>query len=131
MPRGSLVLEVRTPTGLLFEGPVLSVTAEDREGWFGIRPGRAELVALMPPGFFAFRDATGEAFVAVASGVLHHRGDRCRVLVPEATMSRRLEDIADIARGHATRRESRAAQGDDAISALIRELQRRLAEVPR
>ena len=126
-----LELQVRTPTGLVFTGAVASIVAEDRDGWFGVRPGRAELVAILPPGLLSFHDADGEAFVAHAASVLHHRGDTCRVLAGEAVVSRRLDDVAAVARAHAADRKVTAAQRDDAIGALIRELQRRLAEVPR
>ena len=77
-------------------GEVASVVAEDRDGWFGIRPGRADLVALLPAGLLVFRDPGpegAEGFVALSGGVLDLAGSRCRVLAGDAVLSRSLEDI--------------------------------------
>lgn len=38
-----LVLRVRTPERTVMDAPVHAIRAEDREGWFGVGPGRTEL----------------------------------------------------------------------------------------
>lgn len=126
----ALRLVVRTPTGVVLDRQVASIIAEDHDGWFGVRPGRAELVAVLPAGVMSFRDDAGEGFVALAPAVLHHAGDACRVLATEASVARRLEDLPAAARRSSADRRATAARRDDAIGLLVRELQRRLLEVP-
>ncbi len=121
-----LRLEVRTPMGTLFDGPVQAVRAEDRSGWFGIRPGRTAVVAVLPPGLLVYQDADGEGFVALSGGLLDHDGARCRVLATEATVSRDLDAIAsDVARQE-QRRAERAEVHHGVVRDLAREALRRL-----
>lgn len=121
-----LLLEVRTPLGQLLARPVLAVTAEDRSGWFGIRPGRTALVAVLPPGLLTFRDQEGEGFVALSGGLLDHDGRRCRVLVTEATVSRDLDALAgDVARQEMRRAERREIH-QGVVQDLAKEALRRL-----
>jgi len=121
-----LRLTVRTPTGVVHDGPVSAVVAEDHDGWFGVRPGRAELVAILPAGVLTFRDAAGEGFVALAPAVLHHQRETCLVLAAEAAVARRLEALPALARRATAERAALSARRDDAIGVLVRELQRRL-----
>ncbi len=131
MTRPTLALVVRTPTGLVIDQRVESVVAEDRDGWFGLLPARAELVAILPAGFLLFTEPEGsEGFVAHAPAVLHHHAGRCRVLTSEASVARRIEDVPEVARAGTTRRAEQAARREDAVGRLVRELQRRLLEVP-
>jgi F-type H+-transporting ATPase subunit epsilon len=123
----SLGLQLRTPSGLLVDRPIEALTAEDLDGWFGVRPGRADLVAVLPPGLLAFRDEEGEAFVALSGGLLHVRGGVCRVLAREAILSRDLEGIADALEAHFARRRRQHALQQDAVGDLAREALRRLA----
>ncbi len=105
----TLTLAVRTPTGLVLDQPVDAITAEDRTGWFGVRPGRTDLVAVLPPGLLMWRDADGEGFVALSGGILELRSGRCRVLAREAVVSRDLEAVADVVDEHVRARSERSA----------------------
>lgn len=126
-----LRLRLRTPAGLLVDQPVSAVTAEDLDGWFGIAPGRADLVAVLPPGLLVFRDpkseGEGEGFVALAGGLLDLRANECRVMARQAVMSRDLERIADQVAAHLRQRRARGRAQRGAIFELVREALRRMA----
>lgn len=123
-----LRLRLRTPTGLLVDREVESIRAEDLDGWFGIRPLREDVVAVMPPSVLSFVDDEGEAFAAVAGGLLDLDGDECRVMAREAVLSRRLEDVCERVREleEAHRRQERTQR--DVVQDLVREVLRRLVE---
>ena len=123
-----LRLELRTPHGLVVDQPVVAITAEDLSGWFGVAPGRAELVAVLPPGLLTYRDEESEAFVALAGGLLHVSGARCRVLAREAVVSRNLDDIADQLEAHLGSRTARRESQRSVMDELVREALRRMAE---
>ena len=82
-----LRLRVRTPEGLLYDDLVSSIRAEDRDGWFGILPGRRDVLATLPPGLLLFADAEGDGFVALSGGLLALRGGECRVMASEARLA--------------------------------------------
>jgi alternate F1F0 ATPase F1 subunit epsilon len=111
----------------MFQGPVHRVRAEDLDGWFGIRPGRRDLVAVLPAGLLLFEDEAGEAFLALAGGLLDLRGDRCRVMAREAVLARQLEEIAGLVEKHARARQQRTAKQRDVFDDLAKEALRRLA----
>jgi F-type H+-transporting ATPase subunit epsilon len=91
----TLTLRIRTPEGLVLDRAVQRIVAEDRDGWFGIGPGRPDLVAVLPPGLLVFRTEEGETFVALTRGLLHLAGGECRVTCRDAVVARELEAVAD------------------------------------
>lgn len=122
-----LRLELRTPSGLLVSQDVRSITAEDLDGWFGIAPGRSDLVAVLPPGLLSFRDDEGECFVALAGGLLDLHDGRCRVAAREAVLTRSLDEVADRVEQLLDYRKQRRAVQRQTLTDLIREAERRLA----
>jgi alternate F1F0 ATPase F1 subunit epsilon len=122
----SLDLGIRTPVSTIFQGPVRAIRAEDLDGWFGIRPGRRDLAAVLPAGLLLFEDEAGEAFVALAGGLLDLRGDRCRVMAREAVFARRLEEIAGLVERHVQTRQQRTETQRDVFDDLAREALHRL-----
>lgn len=123
----SLQLQLRTPHGLLVDQPVAAITAEDRSGWFGIAPGRADLIAVLPPGLLTYRDQDGEVFVALAGGLLEMKQGRCRVLAREAIASRDLDEIADQLESHLRGRKARRETQMSVMDELVHEALRRMA----
>lgn len=121
-----LELGIRTSIASLYDGRVRGVRAEDMGGWFGIRPGRRDLVAVLAPGFLLFEDDEGEAFVALAGGLLDLRGSRCRVMAREAVFARRLDEISDLVDEHLQRSRQRSGVQRDVFDALADEALRRL-----
>lgn len=128
-PIRALQLMVRTPRGLLLDAAVASIVAEDRTGWFGIRPGREDLVAMLPPGLLIWRDTkegteantTGEGFIALSGGMLSLEGRCCRVLASEAVVSRDLDAIARVVSEHIRRRGERASRERGVIGDLAKQ----------
>jgi F-type H+-transporting ATPase subunit epsilon len=121
-----LELELRTPSGPVLDQPVLAITAEDRTGWFGVLPGREDLIAVLPPGLLVYRDAEGEGFVALSGGLLGLKDGRCRVLATEATTARDLDTIASEVARQARRRRERSEVHRGVVRDLAREALRRL-----
>lgn len=122
-----LNLSIRTPQGLLYLGPVTSVTAEAADGWFGLAPGHEDLVVVLAAGLFLLRDAKGEAFVATEGGLLNLAAGQCHIMVRSAVMTRRLEDITPRIEQHLAERRSRVKVQHDVMDELAREARRRLA----
>ena len=69
-------LIVTTPTSVVVDvSGVRHIRAEDRTGAFGIEPGHADFVTLMPVSVVTWKNEAGrEAFVLVRSGVLTVQG---------------------------------------------------------
>lgn len=121
-----LSLAIRTPLGLVVDQAILALTAEDLDGWFGIFPGRADVLAVLPPGLLVFRDSEGESFVAVGGGLLHLAANRCRVAARDAIVSRKLDDVADALATHLARRKMTGAAIRSVMDDLAREALKRL-----
>jgi F-type H+-transporting ATPase subunit epsilon len=119
-------LELRVPSGVVIDRPVRSIRAEDRTGWFGIRPGRADLVAILPSGLLLFDDEEGEWFVALSGGLLHMEGGKCQVAVREAVVSRDLDAVAAEVDRQVRRRRERGTRQREVIEDLVKEAMRRL-----
>ncbi|MCA9623430.1 MAG: hypothetical protein KC731_30625 [Myxococcales bacterium] len=122
-----LHLEIRTPRGLLVDGPIRRLAAEDLDGWFGILPGRTDVVAALPAGLLVFEDEDGEAFLALAGGLLDLRAGDCRVMAREAVLSRDLDAISEAVDAHIDERRRRGGRQRDVMADLAREALRRLA----
>lgn len=121
-----LQLKIRTPAGLICDQAVQAITAEDEAGWFGILPGRADMIACLPPGFLTFRDESAEIFVVLSSGLLELRSGVCRVLAQDAYLGKDLSELPEeLATGY-RRRRARGERRKDAFSDLEREALRRL-----
>lgn len=121
-----LRLMIRTPLGLVCDSDVRSVCAEDEAGWFGILPGRRDIIACLPPGLLTFRDSEGEMFVALSSGLLELRGETCRVVVRDAKLSRSLDDVAEALASALEARKTRGKRRSGVFADLEREALRRL-----
>ncbi|MBK6515279.1 MAG: F0F1 ATP synthase subunit epsilon [Polyangiaceae bacterium] len=123
----ALRLALRSSSGLLFDGPVEAISAEDQSGWFGVLPGREDLIAVLPPGLLMFRDEQGEAFVALAGGLLDLRRERCRVLARDALVERSLDEVAGRVETLLTLRRQAGARRRSVVDDLAKEAMRRLA----
>lgn len=131
MSRPPLTLQVRSPEGLVFDGPVRALRAEDEDGWFGVLPGRMDVVAVLPPGLLLFEDAAGDGFVALSGGLLELADGRCRVMAREARLSRDVEEAAAALDALLEARRRRAGRRRGVMQDLEREALRRLARALR
>jgi len=93
-----MMLKVLTPTEVLLERPIVSLTAEGQNGSFCLRPRHIDVAASLVPGLLCFvEDQSGtEGFVAVDQGVLVKYGSRVTVSVRNAVFGPRLEDLLAI-----------------------------------
>ena len=121
-----LHLQIRTPVGLVVDQEVRRLVAEDRDGWFGVLPGRTDLVAVLPAGLILFEDGEGEGFVAVDEGLLDLRQGRCLVLTQVAHVSRDIDAIADEVEARVRLRRRRSALQRTMLAELAMEARRRL-----
>lgn len=116
---------------MLLDTPISRLQAEDIDGWFGVAPGRADLIAVLPPGLLVFSDPVGEGFVALAGGVLDLDAGRCRVMTHRAALSRDLDSLAADLEQVLRQRRAKHDARTSALNDLIREALQRLAREER
>ena len=84
----TFALRIRTPGALVVEAEARSLTAEDRSGRFGVRPGIEPLVSVLVPSMLVYLEADGEeVLVAVGEGVLRAEVDHVEVAVRSAVVA--------------------------------------------
>jgi F-type H+-transporting ATPase subunit epsilon len=86
----SLALEVVTPERLLVREEVATVQAPAKNGYLGVLPGHAPLLAELGTGALYYEGGGRRQYVAVHGGFLEVLQDRVRVL---ADAAERAEDI--------------------------------------
>jgi F-type H+-transporting ATPase subunit epsilon len=99
-----LTLELATPTRLVVTAEVDEVVVPGSEGYFGVLPGHAPLLATVGIGELTYRMGREEYHVAVSGGFAEVRNDKVIVLADVA------ETPADIDRGRAERARDRAQE---------------------
>ena len=103
----SIALEIVTPDRSILKEQVDEVVLPGSEGYFGVLPGHAPLVATLHVGEMWYRTAQDTHYLSVAFGFVEVLPDRVTVL---AQIAERAEDI-DIGRAEAalTRAEQRVS----------------------
>ncbi|HEY8066848.1 MAG TPA: F0F1 ATP synthase subunit epsilon [Methylosinus sp.] len=112
----ALRLAITTPNAVLLdEAGVRSVRAEDESGGFGVLPGHADLLTVLPPSVLRWRSADGaERYCAIRGGVLTVRGgESVSVACREGLLGRDLRKL------DAEVRAARAAEKDAAARARV------------
>jgi F-type H+-transporting ATPase subunit epsilon len=99
-----LTLELATPTRMVVAETVDEVVAPGSEGYFGVLPGHAPLLARLGIGELTYRVGRDERHVAVAGGFAEVRNDKVIVLADTAEIPN------DIDRARAERARDRAEQ---------------------
>lgn len=99
-----MLLEIATPTRLLVSAEVDEVVAPGEEGYFGVLPGHAPMLATLGSGVVSYRQGREEHFLAVLGGFAEVRGDRVIILAEHA------ERPGEIDRGRAEQARHRAEQ---------------------
>ncbi len=103
----SIRLEIVTPDRVLVTEQVDEVQVPGAEGYFGVLPGHAPLLALLNPGELSYRKAQARETIVIDFGVAEVLPDRVTVLV---RLAEKPEDI-DIAAQEAAKREAEAEMG--------------------
>lgn len=124
-----LALEVATPSRLVVSESVDEVVAPGSEGYFGVLPGHAPLLATLGIGELTYRIGRDEFHLAVSGGFAEVRNDKVIVLADSAE---RPEDVdrarAERSKERAERRLAGRADGEldyaRAAAALARALTR-------
>ena len=99
-----LTLELATPTRMVVAESVDEVVVPGSEGYFGVLPGHAALLATLGIGELTYRIGRDERHVAVAGGFAEVRNDKVIVLADTAELPQ------DIDRARAERARERAEQ---------------------
>lgn len=96
---GSLKLELATPSQLVVSDSADEVVVPGIEGYFGVLPGHAPLLALLGAGELLYRSGRVEHYLAVAGGFAEVGPDHVTVLAETAERP----DEIDVARARAAR----------------------------
>jgi F-type H+-transporting ATPase subunit epsilon len=99
-----LTLELATPTRMVVAETVDEVVVPGSEGYFGVLPGHAPLLATLGIGELTYRLGREERHVAVSGGFVEVRNDKVIVLADAAELPQ------DIDRARAERARDRAEQ---------------------
>lgn len=97
-----LTLELATPSRLVISADVDEVVIPGSQGYFGVLPGHAPLLATLGTGELTYRVGRDEHHVAIACGFAEVRNDKVIVLADVA------ETPAEIDRARAERARERA-----------------------
>ena len=84
-------LDILTPDGHVFTGPVESVVAPGQEGSFGVLAHHASMIVALKPGVMTTRNEEQEHFYAVGEGILETKAEGVQVLVDAALEAKSLE----------------------------------------
>jgi len=105
-------LIVTTPTAIIVDVEnVVHIRAEDRTGAFGVEPGHADFITLLPVSVVTWRDADGkESFVLVRGGVFSVHGGE---LVEIAARGAYREDELSELEGRALEELRKADESED------------------
>jgi len=119
MPRPALHLVITTPMAVLADTEVTAVRAEDASGGFGILPGHADLLTVLPDSVVRWRNRAGSLrYCALHSGVLTVTGGReIAIACREGQLG---DDLAELEQQV---RQMRAAELDSGRRARVDHLQ--------
>jgi len=100
-----LTLEVATPTRLVVADTVDEVVLPGSEGYFGVLPGHAALLATLGVGELMYRKDTAQHHLALTGGFAEVRNDKVIVLAENAERPDEIDrERAQRARDRAERR---------------------------
>lgn len=124
-------LRVFIPTRILLEEEVAAITAEGRDGGFGLRPNHIDFVAALAPGLLGYRRSAGgqEHYLAVDRGVLVKRGAEVMVSVRNAVAEAPLEKLAQVVAERFSESDERQRQVQTAVARLEADFLRRFMEI--
>ena len=121
-----LALEVATPSRLVAAEAVDEVVIPGSQGYFGVLPGHAPLLATLGVGELTYRKGTTQMHLALTGGFAEVRNDKVIVLAENAERPDEIDrDRAQRAKDRAERRLSGRADDVDfarAQAALARAL---------
>jgi F-type H+-transporting ATPase subunit epsilon len=109
----SIQLEIVTPEKQLFSGRVRKVTVPSTQGYLGILPGHAPLLAELGIGEISYENPAGTEYISSAWGFVEVLQDRVVMLAETAELAKEIDvKRAEQAR---SRGEKRLASKDSSI----------------
>jgi F-type H+-transporting ATPase subunit epsilon len=75
-----MVLEVITPEGVALKEEVREILVEASDGWIGILPGHAPLIAKLKGGVLEYEGDDGRRYMTIGEGVLKVSPEKVVVL---------------------------------------------------
>jgi F0F1-type ATP synthase epsilon subunit len=84
--RETLLVTIRTPHEVVFEGDVAALRFPTETGLAGLRPRGEPLVVALEPGLVILRRADRVEFAATAGGLLESGRRHCRIFTPFAAV---------------------------------------------
>ena len=131
-----LQIEIVTHDGIVFQGEADSLVAPGQEGYFGMLPHHAPLIAELSIGDLRLRTGDTWTHIAVSGGILHIRDGQVVIMADAAEPAQdidvtRAEQAAERARQRLTTRTAPDLDAQRAHAALMRALNRlRVATTP-
>lgn len=130
--RGTLKLEIVTPTGMAYSADVESVTLPAVSGQIGIRPRHVPMLTRIEPGEILLRRGgtdTPEEVLAVGEGLVAITGDRVAIVTDMAIAAKDIDEAAvEDARQRALAR-LRDKISDEEVATVNASLARSLAQL--
>jgi F-type H+-transporting ATPase subunit epsilon len=109
-----LKLDLATPTRLVVSQAVDEVVIPGVDGYFGVLPGHAPLLARLGAGEVMYRDGRAERYLAVSGGFAEVGPDRVTVLAETAERPEEIDPArARVARERAEARLAGRAGGEE------------------
>jgi len=81
-----MVLEVVTPEGVVLREKARELLVEASDGWIGILPGHAPLIARLKGGVLEYEGDDGRRHVTIGEGTLKVRPEKVTVLTRTAIL---------------------------------------------
>lgn len=124
----TMSLRLIVPSGIIFQGEAVKITAEAANGSFCLLPRHIDFVASLVPGILSIALAEGEeVFVAVDEGVLVKHGREVRVSTWNAVQGQ-LGELRDAVRARSAQLGEREQQARRALDRLEASLVRGIVE---
>lgn len=123
-------VSVQLPTGTLFEGRAVRLTAVAQDGAFGILPNHIDFVTALVPSVMTLRMADGaEEIFGVDEGLMVKKGHQVVCAVRRAAQGDDLATLTEIVKAKFVEMDDEERQARSAFSRLEATVVRRFAEL--
>jgi F-type H+-transporting ATPase subunit epsilon len=119
----TMSLQVLIPTGVMLETEILSLSASDASGQFGLLPNHQDFCTALVPCLVMYRDAEGdERHLAVDGGVLLLEGNHLSIVTREAFAVPDIEAGAELATAQLAERQRQEREATITFKQLVASL---------
>jgi F-type H+-transporting ATPase subunit epsilon len=125
-----MILKVRTPTAMIFDGEVTKIIVEGLNGSFALLPRHVDFLSKIVPGIVVYDEKEqGEKFLAVDEGILVKQAEIVYLSVREAVADADLGELKKTVEKRFQRREQEERKAMSAVSKLESDFIKRYLEV--